>query len=306
MSRKCYLWFLLLLLPISIFIVFACLFATCKCNAKWLELSLSTAGTIATIILGVMVYIQAEQHKHTADENREHDSRMADANREHDRRVAAENREQDLLLKANPHASFDRIDCLNYTSSHMLISKEGVYNRLCNIDFDGYHNFKEHVYMDMKFCVPSKNVVESVYIKEVELRADKGIYAGGNFEEIADIYLTNYAPKNSSPNIKIRGNGSVDALLSLLFEFGGAGYEQQDILDLLNDEELRWIMNISYSLSNSFGVTIDYNTILTFELQGGIENEYGDLVFQVIKSKSVTTQTSNIELKRDNNCKSEP
>ena len=278
MSRKCYLWFLLLLLPISIFIVLACLFATCKCNAKWLELSLSTAATIATIILGVMVYIQAEQHKHTADENRE----------------------QDLLLKANPHASFDRIDCLNYTSSHMLISKKGVYNRLCNIDFDGYHNFKEHVYMDMKFCVPSKNVVESVYIKEVELRADKGIYAGGNFEEIADMYLTNYAPKNSSPNIKIRGNGSVDALLSLLFEFGGAGYEQRDILDLLNDEELRWTMNIAYSLSNSFGVTIDYNTILTFELQGGIENEYGDLVFQVIKSKSVTTQTSNIELKREN------
>lgn len=283
MDKKGYLWFLLIILPIGIFITFACLFVTDKCDANWLELSLSTAGTIATIILGVMVYIQAEQHKQCADANRE----------------------QELLLKANPHASFDRIDYLNYTSNHMLISKEGVYNRLCNIDFDGYHDFKEHVYMDMKFCVPSKNVVESVYIKEVELRADKGIYAGGNFEEIADMYLTNYAPKNSSPNIKIRGNGSVDALLGLLFEFGGAGYEQQDVLDLLNDEELRWTMNIEYSLSNSFGVTIDYNTILTFELQGGIENEYGDLVFQVIKSKSVTTQTSNIELKRENKRKIE-
>ena len=88
MNKKKYLWFLLLLIPLTVFIVFMSLFLTNTLSSHWLDLSLGTSSAAATIILGVMVYVQAEK-------NKESDKELKD---------------QDLLIRTTPYISFEGIE----------------------------------------------------------------------------------------------------------------------------------------------------------------------------------------------------
>ena len=102
MKKTKYLWFLLLLIPITVFVVFMIIFINCPKNAKWLELSLSTVGTSATIILGIMVYIQSERHKETADLDRK----------------------QDLLIQTTPYISFCKIEFAELSDNNSVLLSE--------------------------------------------------------------------------------------------------------------------------------------------------------------------------------------
>lgn len=256
-------------------------------QAEWITLITAWIGSTATIMLGVIVFYQTENHKKRQEEDNALYQEQAD-----------KNRQQDLMLRANPHAIFNIIECIMYAHSSLVLSKNSTYNRLTNIDFEGFHSFDEHVYLDLNFIVPQNNVLERVYIKSVQINCYKGEFAGGDFEEIASYSLKNYSGDENLSNVKINKNGGVDSLLSLAFDLSHDEMTiQSDIKNLLDDTKINWAMTIYYVLSNSFKIEISYKTHLNFNLAKEEIDKFGDSVYNLVNSTVTTIQTSNITIK---------
>ncbi len=233
-----------------------------------------------------MVFFQTENHK----KRQEEDNKLYQAQ-------AEINRKQDLMLRANPHAIFTNIDCLNYAQCPMMISKGAIYNRLTNIDFENFHIFPEHVYMDINFNVPPNNVLEQVRINEVKIACYTGELMDSTFEEIANFSLLNYSSNEKITNIKISEGGKIVALLSLLFDIKSkAVFFQNDIKKLLDDTNIKWRITIFYTLSNSFNVNIDYKTHMDCTLSNGVKDVYGHISYTIQGPKIITTQISSIKI----------
>lgn len=260
-------------------------------QAEWITLITAWISSTATIMLGVIVFYQTENHK----KRQEEDNALY-------QEQAEKNRQQDLMLRANPHAVFNKIECIRYAQGSMSLSKENTYNRLTNIDYEDFHTFEEHIHMDLNFSIPQNNVLERVYIKAVELKCYKGEFAGGNFEEVASYSLKNYSTDENISNIKVNSAGGVDALLSLLFDTSINEYDlQNDIKNLLDDREIKWAITIYYNLSNSFNIEISYKTHINFCLTEGYPDEYGDMSYALIQPIITTVQTCNIKIKEKTN-----
>lgn len=275
-----------LALPIIIFFVLPVFFQYKLCQSEWITLTTACLSTFATILLGYMVFFQTENHK----KRQEEDNKLYQAQ-------AEINRKQDLMLRANPHAIFTNIDCLNYAQCPMMISKGEIYNRLTNIAFENSHIFPEHVYMDINFNVPPNNVLEQVRINEVKITCYTGELMDSTSEEIANFSLLNYSSNEKITNIKISEGGKIVALLSLLFDIKSkAVFFQNDIKKLLDDTNIKWRITIFYTLSNSFNVNIDYKTHMDCTLSNGVKDVYGHISYTIQDPKIITTQTSSIRI----------
>ncbi len=285
-KRNIWILSIILAIPLILIVVIPIFFDFNLNKEEWIILITSCVSTFATIFLGYMVFFQAENHK----SRQEEDNKLYQSQ-------AEKNRQQDLMLRANPHAVFNKIKAINYSQASMTLGKDNTYNRLTNIDFENFHTFGEHVYMDLNFFVPQNNVLERVFIKSVQLNCYKGEFAGGNFEEIGEYSLNNYSTPENVTNIKINCNGGVDALLSLLFDTNTKEiFWHRDVKNLLDDKDIRWAITIYYSLSNSFNVEIDYKTHINFTLSEGIDSEYGDISYELLNPIITTIQISNIKI----------
>lgn len=259
-----------------------------KSQAEWIALVTGWISSTATIILGIVVFYQTENHKKRQEEDNKFYQDQADRNRW-----------QDLMLRANPNATFTQITDITYSQCPMTISKNQSYNRLTNIDFENIHHFPEHLYMNLRFNVPQNNVLERVYIEKVDIKCYKGEFAGGNFEEVASYCLKNYSPNENVPNIKVDKHGCVETVLSLLFDLCNEDdTRQEEIKALLDNKNLKWIMTIYYTLSNSFKIQIQYTTYLYFSLANCVADEYGDFSYQTLNSSSTTVQSSSISINK--------
>lgn len=281
-------WFFTILIatPSIICIILLGCFCFKLGQAEWIALITGCISSTATIILGVVVFYQTENHKKRQEEDNKFYQEQAD-----------KNRQQDLMLRANPNATFTQIIDFSYAKCSMTISKNQSYNRLSNIDFENTHNFAEHVYMNLQFDVPQNNVLERVYVEKVGIRCYMGEVANDNFEYVAVYCLENHSPDENAPNIKVNSNGVVDVVLSLLFDLGnGNSAKQKEIKGLLDKDDLKWVMTIYYSLSNTFKIRIKYQTHLEFSLSKCGKNEYGDFSYVMLNPKSTTVQTSSISI----------
>lgn len=265
-------------------------------KSEWIMLVTSCLSSSVAIILGYMVFFQAEHHRNREENALKRNEEQTELYREEEQK----HRKQELLLKANPHAAFNNIECLRYANAPMLMSKESKYNRLTNVDFEKFHNFLEHVYMDLNFNVPNNNVVERIHIRRVGLKATKGKFHEADFKEYAEFDLYNRSYEMIEPNIKVRNDGSVDALLSLLFDIKG-NVGQCDIKNLLNNKDLEWTMRICYTLSNSFDIEIGYETYIKFALGEGEIEGAGEIKYPLSVLEGVTIQTTNIGFKENMN-----
>lgn len=257
-------------------------------QAELIALITGWISSTATIILGVVVFYQTENHKKRQEETNKFYQDQAD-----------KNRRQDLMLRANPNATFTQIIDFSYAKCSMTISKNQSYNRLSNIDFENTHNFPEHVYMNLRFDVPQNNVLEQVYIEKVDIKCYKGEFSNGNYEEMAFYSLKNYSPDENIPNIKVNKLGCIDTVLSLLFDLNNKDdTKQEEIKALLDNKELKWMMTVYYTLSNSFKIQIKYNTYLYFSLANCVVDDYGDFSYLILNPSSTTVQSSSISIDR--------
>ena len=287
--KKIFTWFLAFPSIVCI-ILLGCYSFQLTGQSEWITLITAWISSTATIMLGVIVFFQTENHKKRQEEENALYQEQAE-----------KNRKQDLMLRANPYAIFNKIECIRYAQSPVLLPKENTYNRLTNIDYEDFHLFYEHVYMDLNFTIPQGNVLERVYIKTVDIKCYKGEFARGKFEEIANYSLKNYSTDENISNIKVNSVGGVDALLSLLFDTNDMDNIQNDIKNFLDDREIKWAIAICYNLSNSFNVQISYKTYINFCLTEGHIDEYGDISYALIQPIITTIQTHNIKIKEKTN-----
>lgn len=81
-------------------------------QAEWIALITGWISSTATIILGVVVFYQTENHKRRQEEDNKFYQEQAD-----------KNRQQDLMLRANPNATFTQLVDITYAQCPMTISK---------------------------------------------------------------------------------------------------------------------------------------------------------------------------------------
>ncbi len=124
--KKAYFLFLLLLIPLIVFTLFAIICGISFSQEDWLTLSLSTASSAATIFLGVMVYIQAERHKETADKLAKDNKRILEENQSQTRLYQEEEKEyrkQDLIIRTAPNIILKKLDPIITSVDNVCITE---------------------------------------------------------------------------------------------------------------------------------------------------------------------------------------
>ena len=243
MKKRKYLWFLLLIIPISIFIVFMCLFCKDGNNAKWLELSLSTSGTIATIILGVMVYIQSERHKACADEDRK----------------------QDLLIKTAPYLAFSEIEYAQSAKNHTVVITELSPDCVRYIDDEECNEAEEEFIRKYNhgqlfrfiFHCPAEKGLNNIVFREVSVYPQYPDDENGRVEK--QYHFLNKKGKTDYVNLSFLGNNRYQVCKYFMFPNDKDSYfcslAQQFENDLLNEGK-QIFFNINYIATNIYGVKI--------------------------------------------------
>ena len=110
---------IILAIPLILMVVIPAFFTFCLNKEEWITLITSCVSTFAAIFLGYMVFFQAENHKRRQEKDNKLYQEQAD-----------KNRKQDLMLRANPHAIFNKINFLYYSQGVMTLGKENTYKHV--------------------------------------------------------------------------------------------------------------------------------------------------------------------------------
>ena len=210
------------------------------CRSEWVTLITAWVSSTATIILGVMVYLQTEKHKRTAELDRQ----------------------QDLMLKANPIVYFEGISDFSYSDVSIITCANDPINRLAIKEFEGTETFPEYVSLNLKFNVPKNSVVDFIKIKSARLKCIKGEFPNDDYKEIASYFFINNNKEKNGENIQINKDGQITVYLQLML---GESKDYEDIkteiFEQLINPEYIWSLSFIYTIGNNFNVCVDKATM---------------------------------------------
>ena len=251
MNKKYYRWFLLLILPVSIFITFGIFFLSNPDRAEWLELSLSTSTSIATTILGIMVYIQSEKHKASNEQNNIIFQKEEQAYRE-----------SDLIIRTAPYIAFREIEFAE-SSEHTSYGID-PYSPDCLICVDSQTQMKEistkefvesycrGVFFRFIFYCQEERGLNNIIFKSVNIYPK---YRGDNQRTECTYYFENLCTQHIS-NISYLGQNVYQVCKYFMFPSDDLS---QSILakrfeyDLISDGQ-QVFFNICYEATNIYGI----------------------------------------------------
>lgn len=267
MNKKYYLWFLLLVFPLSVFIVFSVLLLMNPDSANWLDLSLTTSTSIATIILGIMVYIQSEKHKISDNEKNAVFQKEEKACRD-----------LDLIIRTSPYITFLGIeyakasnnisygispvspDCLIYVDNKFPIK---------DLDTESFiETYNKGVFFRFIFNCQEERGLNNVTFTSVNIYPR---YPDDVKQRVERIYnFQNYC-KESISNISYLGENKYQVCKYFMFptnSFGESVLAKQFENDLIFENK-QVFFNIRYSATNIYGVAITgelkFFSTVTFE-----------------------------------------
>ncbi len=222
------------------------------CRSEWVTLITAWVSSTATIILGIMVYLQTEKHKRSAEQDRQ----------------------QDLMLKANPVAYFDGVSDFTYSDVSIITCANDPINRLAIKEFEGTATFPEYVSVNIKFNVPQGSIVDFIKIKSARLNCTKGIFPDDNYEEVASYFFINNNKEKNSENVQITKDGQIAVYLQLMLG-ESADYEdiKTEIFEQLKNSEYAWKLSFVYTIGNNFNVCVDKATFIELSCFIPSENE---------------------------------
>lgn len=206
------------------------------CRTEWVTLITAWVSSTATIILGIMVYLQTEKHKRNAELDRE----------------------QDLMLKANPLAYFDGISDFTYSDVSIITCANDPINRLAIREFEGTETFPEYISLNVKFNIPQGSIVDFIKIKSARLTCTTGVFPNDDYEEVASYFFINNNKEKISENVQITKDGQIAVYLQLML---GESSDYEDtitgIFEQLQNPEYIWSLKIVYTIGNNFDVCVD-------------------------------------------------
>jgi len=220
------------------------------CQSEWITLITAWIGSTATIILGVVVFFQVENHKRSNDLDRE----------------------QDLMLKANPIAYFDGISDFTYSDVSIITCANDSINRLAIKEFEGTATFPEYVSLNLEFNVPQSSIVDFIKIKSARLTCTKRKFPNDDYEEIASYFFINNNKEKTAENIQVDKNGQIAVYLQLMLG-EASDYEdiKTEILEQLKNPKYTWKLQFNYTIGNNLNVCVDKVTFI--ELNGLIPSK---------------------------------
>ena len=254
MNKKYYLWFLLLVFPLSAFVVFLVLFLMNPDSANWLDLSLTTSTSVSTIILGIMVYIQSEKHKISDNEKNTIFQKEEKAYRD-----------LDLIIRTSPYITFVGIeyaetshkisygispvspDCLIYTDSKFSIKNLGTESFM--------ENYNKGVFFRFIFNCQEERGLNNITFTSVNIYPR---YPDDVKQRVECIYnFQNHCKENNS-NISYLGKNKYQVCKYFMFptnSFGKSIIAKQFENDLIFENK-QVFFNICYNATNIYGVEI--------------------------------------------------
>lgn len=211
------------------------------CRTEWVTLITAWVSSTATIILGVMVYLQTEKHKRNAELDRE----------------------QDLMLKANPIAYVKGISDFTYSDVSIITCANDPINRLAMKEFECTETFPEYVSLNIRFNVPQNSFVDFIKIKSARLKCTKGEFPNDDYKEIASYFFINNNKEKNGENIQINKDGQITVYLQLML---GESKDYEDIkteiFEQLKNPEYMWSLSFIYTIGNNFNVCVDKATMI--------------------------------------------
>lgn len=247
------------------------------CRSEWVTLITAWVSSTATIILGIMVYLQTEKHKRNAEQDRE----------------------QDLMLKANPVAYFNSVSDFTYSDVSISTCANDPINRLAIKEFEGTATFPEYVSVNIKFNVPQGSIVDFIKIKSARLTCTKGIFPDDNYEEVASYFFINNNKEKISENVQITKDGQIAVYLQLMLG-EAADYEdiKTEIFEQLKNPEYAWKLSFVYTIGNNFNVCVDKTTFIELSCLIPSENEL-DTKFSLDVSEPFTKLEKGVYISKE-------
>lgn len=268
MHKKHYLWFLLLLLPVSVFVVFTIYFLQHPNNTGWLDLSLSTSVSISTIILGVMVYIQSEKHRFS-DERKNAIFQQEEQER----------RDLDLIIRTAPYISFSNIEqaessigiiySISQTSPDCLVYVDSNTDAK-SLPADAFTSFYNRgVFFRFIFVCQEERGLNNIVFTSVNIYPR---YPNNIRQSAEHVYSFTSSCSESHSNISYLGNDKYQVCKYFMFPtdcMGNSDLARQFEDDLTFRNENAFF-NIHYRATNIYDVEI--NGELKFFSTASIEN----------------------------------
>lgn len=250
-------------------------------QAEWITLITAWIGSTATIMLGVIVFYQTENHK----KRQEEDNALY-------QEQAEKNRQQDLIIKANPIVYLNGISRFDFNTAGIVgVSKESKHNSLMeNEPFEKYANFKNYFSFDLVFKNDLGRMIDFITVKAATLSCTKGEFTDDNYEHHFSKTLFNYSKKPAI--VKLGQPGEYVALLQLFLN----DVDGDDIVFWLNDETLQWVLTFEYTLSNCCGVAVDFESQIVFNIKPNPQKTILTLTCEPDVKQIVTWQRSEITI----------
>lgn len=285
MEKKKGNWILIAVLasPIIIALIIAGAYDFCLKSDEVISLIMTSLSVFATILLGYMVFFQAENHK----KRQEEDALIKE-------QQAQKNRDLDLMIRANPVVYLSEIGRFEYSSIIAGITLNEAKNNLVDSDSKDKLNFyNNHFSFDLLFDNPFGKMLDYITIKKATLSCIRGQFFDDEYEQKFKHSFENHSEKQAI--IKIAQKGQSIALLQLYTN--QIKENEIDIESLLNDTELKWSLLIEYTLSNSCGVYVDFSSQIKFSVCSPIKNEF-ETNIQCCNQETVTWQRSGVQISK--------
>ncbi len=231
-------------------------------RSDWITLVSSCIATFATILLGYMVFFQNENHKKRQEEENAIYQEQAE-----------KNRKQELLIKANPVAYLKGIKRFDFSTVRCGTTLYGPRNDLTDEEvpskkiayYDNYFSF------DLCYDNSYGKILDFITIKDAVLTCEIGNFGNETYKKYFSHQFKNYSEEQAI--IKIGNPGECIALLQLYTN--QLKTETNNIVNLLNSKELRWILRFNYILSNSCGVCADFESQIIFTIDSVKQHAFG-------------------------------
>ncbi len=241
-------------------------------QTEWITLVAAWLSSTATIVLGVIVFFQTENHKKRSEEDN------AIYLKEEQKA-----REQALCLRAIPSLIYKGIDNLIYSKKPIIVNNEEIYNKLADINIEGCYQFSNLIYFNLNFNKLYNALVDSIYVSDAFLFCEETNYKK---------HFKNISKQEHIANIKISKNGVIQVIVDLLID------SDDTLLSLLKNEKYTWALSINLISSNAFNVQIKYEAFLEFQL--GIDKADGEEVhFNIKQNNNRLLQESNVYLNKE-------
>lgn len=251
-------------------------------QAEWITLITAWISSTATIMLGVIVFYQTENHK----KRQEEDNKLY-------QEQAEKNRQQELLIKANPVAYLKGLKRIDFSTVGCSTTLHGARNDLTDEEptlkithFNNYFSF------DILFDNTFGKMVDFITVKDATLCCDHGTFAENSYERKFEYKFANYSQERAI--IKIGQPGECIALLQL-YTNKFKNDDNINILNLLKNSELNWILRFNYTISNSCGVCANFESQIIFRVNSTTQHTFGISTEYQIQDV-VTWQRGGIEI----------